>query len=71
MKAKEVELSNAWSGNSSLRQKFLDEFIKDSLHAEIAAIARYAYYLSLYLSSQTSYLDGPYGMILEELLQGF
>ena len=41
IKAKEVELSNAWSGNSILRQKFLDEFIKDSLHAEISAIARY------------------------------
>ena len=39
-KAHEVALSNAWMSNSNLRNRFLDEFIKDSLHEEISIICR-------------------------------
>lgn len=37
-KAYEVALSNAWMSKSTLRNRFLDEFIKDSLHEEISII---------------------------------
>ena len=38
IKAKELALSNAWSTKSSLRQKFLEDFIRDCLHSEISVV---------------------------------
>ena len=38
LKSMERSLQNAWTGNQKFRDNFIDNLIKDFLHAEIAGI---------------------------------